>query len=277
MQNIYLPELAKIEKITEETPDIKTFDISFADAGAREKFTYLPGQFIMMSVFGFGEAPFGLASTPDRKGYFQCSIKKMGKVTSEIHRLDAGNIVGIRGPYGNGFPVKEIEGQRLLFIAGGIGLAPLRSLIYYCFERRKKFPDITILYGARTVKDLVYKPELKKWQEDKSIKTVLTVDPGGEDKNWTGKIGLVPKILAEMNPFAENTAVVLCGPPIMIKFTFIELLRMGFREKQVITTLERTMQCGVGKCGHCSIDKYYVCKDGPVFNYEQIKTFLEEI
>lgn len=276
-QNIYLPELAKIIKITDETPDIKTFDITFVDKNTNENFTYLPGQFVMLSVFGFGEAPFGIASSFNWKGYFQCSIKKMGKLTREIHKLEPENIVGIRGPYGNGFSMKEMENKNLLFIAGGIGLAPLRSLIYPCLEDRKKFSDITILYGARTVKDLVYKEELKKWQEDKTIKTVLTVDPGGEDKNWTGKVGLVPKILAEIKPSPLNCVVVLCGPPIMIKFTFIELLRMGFKERQIITTLERTMQCGVGKCGHCSIDKYYVCKDGPVFNYEQIKSFIEEI
>lgn len=277
MQNPYIPNSAKIEKITEETPDIKTLKIVFQEEKLRQDFSYRPGQFVEFSVYGIGEAPFCLASSPTLKKYIECSIKKLGKVTQAVHELEEGDIIGIRGPYGNGFPVEEMYGKNLIFVGGGIGLAPLRSLIWYCLDNRKNFCDMVIIYGARSVTDLVYKEELKKWEQMSGVKTVLTVDPGGEAKDWKGKIGLVPKILEEIAPSPKNSIVITCGPPIMIKFTLLSLEKMKFTPEQIITTLERQMQCGIGKCGHCMIGHLYVCKDGPVFTYAQIKEFTEEI
>ncbi len=277
MQNPYIPNSAKIEKITEETPDIKTFKIVFQDEKLCKDFSYRPGQFIEFSIYGIGEAPFCLSSSPTREGHIECSIKKMGKVTQAIHELEEGDIVGIRGPYGNGFPVEDMWSKNLIFVAGGIGVAPLRSLIWYCLDNRTDFQDITIIYGARSVIDLVYKEELKKWGQILRVKTVLTVDPGGESKDWKEKIGLVPKILEEVNPSPKDSIVVTCGPPIMIKFTLLSLEKMKFTPEQIITTLERQMQCGIGKCGHCMIGHLYVCKDGPVFTYAQIKEFTEKL
>jgi NAD(P)H-flavin reductase len=276
MQNPYIPNSAKIEKITEETSDIKTFKIVFQDEKLRQEFSYRPGQFVEFSVYGIGEAPFCLASSPTRKEYIECSIKKLGKVTQAIHELEEGNVVGIRGPYGNGFPVVEMQGKNLIFVGGGIGIAPLRSLIWYCLDNRKDFRDIIIIYGARSVADLVYKEELRKWEQKHRVKTILTVDPGGETKDWKRKIGFVPKILEEVNPSPENSFVITCGPPIMIKFTLLSLIEMKFTPEQIITTLERQMRCGIGKCGHCMIGHLYVCKDGPVFSCAELEKLPAE-
>lgn len=276
MKDIYLPELAIVKEIQSETVDVKTFKLVFQDAGLQKSFTYKSGQFIEFSVLGKGEAPFCLASSPTRKGYIECSIKRMGKVTQAIHELEEGETVGIRGPYGNGFPLEMMYNKNLIFVGGGIGLAPLRSLIWNVLDRRESFGDITIIYGARTVADLVYKKELKMWQKTAGVKTVLTVDPGGENKDWQDKIGFVPTVLEQENPSPENAVVITCGPPIMIKFVLIALGKMNFTPEQIITTLEMKMKCGLGKCGRCNIGSIYVCKDGPVFSYKQIREFPDE-
>lgn len=273
--NPYIPNPAKILKITEETEDIKTFDIGFIDDKLKESFSYIPGQFVMFSVLGVGEAPFCISSSPTVKDYFQCSIKKTGKVTQEIHKLEVGDIIGIRGPYGNGFPVDGLKGKNLLFVAGGIGLAPLRSLINYCLGNRNDFKKITIFNGARTSKDLVYKNEYKTWEKSPDTKLYLTIDC--QEDNWQCMVGVVPKILVEINPSCENASAIVCGPPIMIKYTIPVLIKLGFCEDALITTMERQMQCGLGICGHCMIGGVYVCKDGPVFSYAQIKKFIEQI
>ncbi|NOX96716.1 MAG: heterodisulfide reductase subunit F [Nitrospirae bacterium] len=276
-ENIYLPHLAAIKEIREETQDIKTFKLVFQDEELRKSFTYKPGQFIEFSIFGVGESPFCLASSPTREGYIECSIKKMGKVTQAIHDLEEGDIVGIRGPYGNGFPVEEMKGKNLIFVGGGIGLAPLRSLIWNVIDRRDDFKDVIIVYGSRSIADLVYKDELKQWQNTPGVKLTLTVDPGGEAEDWKGEIGFVPTILEKVNPSPGNSLVITCGPPIMIKFVLVTLNKMNFSSQQIITTLERKMTCGLGKCGRCNIGSVYVCKDGPVFTYAQIEQFQEEI
>ncbi|PIV55620.1 heterodisulfide reductase subunit F [Candidatus Desantisbacteria bacterium CG_4_10_14_0_8_um_filter_48_22] len=274
-ENIYLPNLCKIEKITDETPDVKTFKLAFLDESVRNNFTYKPGQFVELSVLGEGEAPFCLASSPTRRGFIECSIKKMGKATQAIHDLlEEGDVVGIRGPYGNGFSVEEMKGNDLLFIAGGIGLAPLRSLLNTTLDNRTDFGKITIVNGARTPKDLVYKYEYETWQKAKNTSLHLTVDCA--DESWSCMVGVVPKALKEIKPCCDNAVAIICGPPIMIKFTLPVLIEMGFRPEDIVTTLERKMQCGFGKCGHCMVGGIYVCKDGPVFNYAQIEKFKEE-
>ncbi len=268
--NLYRPELMTIEDIREETPDIRTYRLAFRDPEVRRGFSFLPGQFGVFSVFGQGEAPFGLANAPSEEGIVECSIKRVGKVTTAFEGLDVGDTVGFRGPYGRAFPVEEMKGKNLLFIGGGIGMAPLRSLLWHCLNDRAAFGDISLLYGARSVADLVYKAELEEWRARGDMSVLLTVDPGGEDAAWTGKIGFVPTVLEEVAPSAANAVAITCGPPIMIRFVLATLTRLGFEPEQIITTLESKMKCGLGKCGRCNIGGSYVCKHGPVYSYREL-------
>jgi sulfhydrogenase subunit gamma (sulfur reductase) len=276
MDSLYLPHCVTISEIIEETPDVKTFRLAFADDNVKEQFDFRAGQFGLYSVFGQGEAPFCISNSPTRKEHIECSIKRVGRVTNAFHELNVGDTVGFRGPYGNSFPLEEMRGKNLIFAGGGIGLAPLRSLIWNCIDTRKNFRDITIVYGARSTADLVYKRELSEWVKMKRLNTVLTVDPGGEDETWEGEIGFVPTVLEQVGPSPKNAVVITCGPPIMIKFVLVSLQRMGFTPDQVITTLEMKMKCGLGKCGRCNIGSAYVCKHGPVFSYEQLKELPAE-
>jgi len=275
MDNIYLPLKAEIKDIKEETADTKTFTLSFKDKKVQEEFNYKPGQFIELSIFGAGEAPFGMATSPTRKGYFIITVRAVGKLTRALHNLKVGDEVGIRGPFGKGFPYEEVKGKDILFVGGGIGLPPLRSLIHYMFDNRQDYGNITILYGARTPKDLVYKYELEEWEKREDIKFLVTVDVG--DETWKKDIGVVPILFKKVQFDVPNTVAFVCGPPIMIKFVIQDLLKMGFKEENIISTLERYMKCGVGKCGHCAIGHKYVCIDGPVFNYKQIKNLPERV
>lgn len=270
MENIYKPYLTHIEDIKWETSDTKTFKLVFDDPMVAEEFSFKAGQFGEYSVFGEGESTFCIASSPTRKGYIECSFKVVGKVTNALKKLDVGDKVGFRGPYGNSFPIEEMFGRNLIFIGGGIGLAPLRSLIWNCLDLREKFNDITILVGARSVADLVYKEELKEWEARTDIKFIQTVDPGGETQDWKGEVGFVPAILDKIAPSKENAVAITCGPPVMIKFVLQSLEKAGFAPEQVITTLENRMKCGLGKCGRCNVGKTYVCIDGPVFSAAQL-------
>ena len=275
-KNIYLPHLATIESITDETPDIRTFRLVFQDEGVRENFTFRAGQFAEYSAFGAGEATFCIASAPTRKGYIECCFRAVGRVTEELRRLEVGDTMGVRGPYGNSFPIENFEGKNLVFIAGGIALPPLRTVIWNCLDLRERFGDITIVYGARTEADLVYKRELKEWEERKDVRLVKTVDPGGNGPSWDGRVGFVPTVLEEAAPVAANTIALVCGPPIMIKFTLPVLEKLGFTDDQIYTTLENRMKCGLGKCGRCNVGNVYVCKDGPVFTAAQVKAMPQE-
>ena len=275
MQNIYKPRLMTVEAVTQETSDVKTFRLAF-DNGGGEGFSFEAGQFGLFSVFGHGEAPFGIASSPTRGPTIECSIKRVGKVTRAFHDLNPSDTIGVRGPYGRGFPIEEMRGKNLLFVGGGIGLAPLRSLLWNCIDRRDEFRGIALVYGARSVDDLVYKRELDEWAEMADVDTVLAVDPGGEDESWTGEVGFVPTVLEKLEPSPENTTVITCGPPIMIKFVLLSLAQMGFKPEQIITTLEMKMKCGLGKCGRCNIGPAYVCKHGPVFSYAELQALPEE-
>jgi len=275
-ENIYKPYLMEIEQVIEETPDVRTFRLKFRNAEEAEKFSFKAGQFGEYSVFGEGESTFCVASSPTRKGYIECTFRKAGRVTNALANLEIGDTVGFRGPYGNTFPIEEWEGRNLLYIAGGIALPPMRCVIWNTIDLREKYKDITIVYGARTVNDLVYKHELKEWEERPDIKLITTVDPGGQTPDWKGEIGFVPMVLEKLAPSSENTVAVLCGPPVMIKFTMPVLKKLGFEDKNIYTTLENRMKCGFGKCGRCNVGKVFVCKDGPVFSYEQILTLPEE-
>ncbi len=275
-ENIYKPYLMEIDNIIEETPDVRTFRLKFKNLEEAENFSFKAGQFGEYSVFGEGESTFCVASSPTRKGYIECTFRKAGRVTNALANLEIGDTVGFRGPYGNTFPIEEWEGKNLLYIAGGIALPPMRCVIWNTIDLREKYKDITILYGARTVNDLVYKHELDEWKNRPDIKLITTVDPGGQTPDWKGEIGFVPTVLEKVSPSSDNTIAILCGPPVMIKFTMPVLKKLGFQDKDIFTTLENRMKCGFGKCGRCNVGKVFVCKDGPVFSYEQILELPEE-
>jgi NAD(P)H-flavin reductase len=275
-KNIYLPYLLKIEKITREAPGVKTFRLKFVNEEEGNNFNFKAGQFGEYSILGKGESTFCIASSPTRKGYIECTFRQAGKVTSALSSCEEGNEIGFRGPYGNTFPLDEWKGKNLLFIAGGIALPPMRCVIWNALDLRENFGNITILYGAKTVDDLVYKHELKEWEERPDVNLITTVDPGGETPDWKGQIGFVPSVLEKAAPSSENTVAIVCGPPIMIKFTFPVLEKLGFTEENIYTTLENRMKCGFGKCGRCNVGEVYVCKDGPVFSYKQLKSLPAE-
>lgn len=271
-ENPYLPWLATIESIKEEATSerpIKTFRLVIQDEEVRKNFSYVPGQCIMVSLLGTGECFFAISSSPTQKDYLEVSILKLGKVTSALHDCEIGDILGIRGPYGNNFDVKGWEGKNILFIGGGIGQAPLRSLINYTVDNRDKYKNLDVIYGARTTKDLCYREELEELRARDDVNVHLSIDV--EEEGWEEFVGFVPDNLLRLNPSPENTIAITCGPPIMIKFVLQNLEKLGFTEDQVYTTLEMRMKCGIGICGRCNIGNLYVCKDGPVFSYKQLK------
>ncbi|MCG2758149.1 MAG: FAD/NAD(P)-binding protein [Desulfobacteraceae bacterium] len=267
--NIYLPHTAFIKRIEEETGDIKTFTLCFKEEELRNKFTFRPGQFVLVSVFNCGEAPFSISSSPEVAGELQLSIKKAGLLTGEIHRCKEGDEICMRGPYGNGFPLDSLYGRNILFVGGGIGLAPLRSLIQYVFAKRSDFGRITVLYGARTPEDIVFKEDLKNWGKENNADVLVTVDRG--DTEWKGNTGPVTNLWEKIEISPLNTKTIICGPPVMIPYVVFDLLKMGFAEEDIISTLERNMKCGVGKCSHCTLGSKFTCIDGPVFTYNEMK------
>ena len=274
--NLYMPYLMRIEKIIFEAPGVKTFMLKFINEDDQNKFNFSAGQFGEYSVYGVGESTFCIASSPTRKGYIECTFRQTGKVTNALSNCEEGSIIGFRGPYGNTFPVDKWKGKSLLFIAGGIALPPMRCVIWNALDLRENFGDVTIIYGARSVKDLVYKHELEDWKRRKDVKLITTVDPGGESPDWKGEIGFVPTIVEKIAPSSTDTIAIVCGPPVMIKYTFPVLARLGFSDENIYTTLENRMKCGFGKCGRCNVGKYYVCKDGPVFTLTQLKELPDE-
>jgi len=276
MDNIYRPYLMNISDMIEEAPGVKTFRLNFSNEDEGKKFQFQAGQFALYSVFGYGECTFCIASSPTRREYIECTFRQAGRVTNALRELNIGDTLGFRGPYGNVFPIEEWEGKNLVFIAGGIALPPLRCVIWNCLDLRDKFKDVTIIYGAKTVTDLVYKHELKEWDARDDVNLVTTVDPGGETPDWTGKVGFVPTVVEQAEPSSSNTIAIVCGPPIMIKFTLPVLEKLGFKQDKVYTTLENRMKCGLGKCGRCNIGCTYVCKEGPVFTAEEISKMPDE-
>jgi sulfhydrogenase subunit gamma (sulfur reductase) len=268
--NLYQPHLATVEAIEDETPDTRTLRLRFKDAALADSFDFKAGQFGEYSVFGAGECTFCIASSPTRRGYIECSFKTVGKVTSALRDVDLGTTVGFRGPYGNSFPVDAWAGRHVVFIAGGIGLAPVRSVIWNVLDLRERFGDVTIIHGARSVGDLVYKRELAEWPKRPRVRVVTTVDPGGETPEWRGEVGFVPTVVKKVAPSSRDAVAVVCGPPIMIKYTLPVLEELGFAADAIFTTLENRMKCGVGKCGRCNIGPVYVCKDGPVFTAAEL-------
>ena len=268
-----IPVVCEIVAVRQDTPDVKTFRVLTLDG--KKPFIHKPGQCAMLSMPGVGEALFSITSSPTNKDYVEFSIKKCGCVTEWLHAAEVGQQITVRGPYGNGFPVEtEFKGQDMLFIAGGIGLAPVRSVINYVRDNRANYGKVDIVYGSRSKDDLVFFEEIiNEWKNDPTVNVHLTIDR--EQEGWDGHVGFVPSYVKELG-FEPNKPAVLCGPPIMIKFTLQGLSELGFDNKQVYTTLELRMKCGIGKCGRCNVGSKYVCKDGPVFRMDQLDELPDE-
>ena len=268
-----IPQVGVITDIHEETPDVKTFCVTAPDGG--KLFEHMPGQCAMVCAPGVSEGMFSITSSPTNTEYQEFSIKKCGELTSYLHSLQVGDEITVRGPYGNHFPVEDkLKGKNLLFIAGGIGLAPLRSVINYVLDNRDDYGTVDILYGSRSADDLVKLKEIQEvWMNAKDVNVYLTIDR--EQEGWDGHVGFVPTYLKEIG-FDTNKVALVCGPPIMIKFVLQGLEELGFTRTQVYTTLELRMKCGIGKCGRCNIGSKYVCKDGPVFRMDEIDQLPDE-
>jgi len=275
MKNPYTPYPVRIEDIQIATEDksLKTFTFVFENKEDEEKFAYKAGQFAELSIPGAGEIPIGIASSPVEKGFVKFTVFKTGVVTRTIHTMQPGDVMGIRGPLGNGFPWEKLEGKNIVIIGGGFAFTTLRSSIVYMLDsaNRSRFGKIDVVYGARSPGMLLYREELFDWEQRDDINMNITVD-GTEDPDWKYNVGFVPAVVEEKVPEATNdTAAIVCGPPIMIKFTQPALKKLGYQDDQIIMSLENRMKCGIGMCGRCNIGKELVCKDGPVFTLEELK------
>jgi sulfhydrogenase subunit gamma (sulfur reductase) len=278
MENPYVPFPMRIQEIIVETEDgnIRTLILSFMDEEAEGRFVYTPGQFAEISVFGQGEAPFGMASTPTRPGRLEFSVSKIGVVTSALHRMEKGEVVGVRGPLGNGFPLEAFQGKNLVLVGGGFGFSTLRSLTHFVLHdaNRKAFGDLTVIYGARKPGLLLYKRDLEAWRERGDLRLHLTVDRG--EDGWQGHVGFVPDVIRSVAPNPQNACAVICGPPAMIKFTLPVLKDLGFLDENILLSLEMRMKCGIGKCGRCNVGSKYICSDGPVFAQSELMRLTGE-
>jgi NAD(P)H-flavin reductase len=276
--NPYIPHLARITKISTEVESIeravKTFRVEFLDEKIKKEWTQKPGQCAMVNVFGYGESFISICSPPTRKGSLEFSILRVGKVTTAIHQLEEGAVIGVRGPYGNGFPLEDWKSKNLIFIGGGIGQAPLRSVYLSALDRRNEFGKVILISGARTSKDLVFGNELLELMKQDDVDVHLSID--APEPDWKYFVGFVPDNVKKVAPSPENSIAVTCGPPIMIKFAMQNLSQLGFSDDQIYTTLENRMKCGIGKCGRCNIGSVFVCQDGPVFNKKQINQMVAD-
>lgn len=272
MENPYVPFPMSIEAVTVETEDenIKTFELAFMSKEEGERFAYTPGQFAEISVFGKGEAPFGMASTPTRPGRLEFSVSRIGVVTGALHQMEKGDVVGVRGPLGNGYPLERFKGKDLVLIGGGFGFSTLRSLTNFILEdsNRKDYGDLTVIYGARDPGLLLYKKDLEGWREREDLRLHLTVDKG--ENGWQGHVGFVPDVTRAVAPSPEHAYAVVCGPPAMIRFTLPVLKELGFGDDRILLSLEMRMKCGIGKCGRCNVGSKYICSDGPVFSHHEL-------
>ncbi|HID97879.1 MAG TPA: heterodisulfide reductase subunit F [Thermodesulfobacteriaceae bacterium] len=272
MVNSYTPFPARIDDILVETEDgnLKTFRIVLENQKDISKWNHVPGQFAMLSLAGRGEIPIGIASSPTEKGRILFTVNRAGVVTKALHQMETGSRIGVRGPLGNGFPVdSDLKGKNIVIIAGGFAFTTLRATLVYMLANRDNYGKITVIYGARTPGMLLYRDELKEWAGRNDLEVHVTID--SEAPGWDGLVGFVPTIAGEVAPSPENAAALICGPPIMIKFTMPPLEKIGWTDDQVYLSLENRMKCGLGVCGHCNVGPVYVCKDGPVFTREQVQ------
>jgi NAD(P)H-flavin reductase len=276
----YIPALVKIQQIISENDvnDLKTFKLEFQNPDDQDKFfqAFVPGQFAELFEFGIGESPIGIASSPTEKDYLLFSIKKAGKVTTQLHDSKIGKTIGIRGPFGNGFPLNEMEGKNLLIVGGGFAFTTLRSLIVYILhpQNRSKFGHITVIYGCRNPGEFLYKTTLEEWAKREDLDLILTIDR--EVEGWKKKVGFVPAIVKEVAPSSKEALAIVCGPPIMLKYTLPVIRELGFTDEEILLSLEMRMKCGIGKCGRCNVGHKFVCIDGPVFSQAMLNTLLRD-
>ena len=267
----------KVQRIETEDPDrtLRTYDLTFVDESEKEAFKYLPGQFCEISILGKGESPFGIASSPTEPDYLRFTVNRTGSVTNDIHYLRNGDIIGMRGPLGNWYPVDDMKGMNVLIVGGGFAFTTLRSLLIYLLDSRDDYKDITVIYGARNPDLFIYKDEIATWKKRDDIQFHLTIDKPVD--GWDEKTGFVPTVTQEVAPSPDNTMAIVCGPPVMIKYTLPVLTELGFPDERIYTSLERRMKCGIGKCGRCNIGSKYICIDGPVFSMAELKNIPETV
>lgn len=276
MKNPYIPYPVRIEETLIETEDrnLKSFKLQFLSEEDRKAFDYKPGQFAQLSIPGKGEIPIGIASSPTEGKHLIFTVNKTGFVTNALHNLSEGSIMGVRGPLGNSYPLEEIKGKDIVIIGGGYAFTTLRSTVVYLLHHRKDYGKITLIYGARTPGMLLYKETLAEWSKRDDISYNVTVDR--EAPGWTGIVGFVPAVTEKVAPSSTNAVAIICGPPVMIKFTLPVMTKLGFTQEQTVTSLENRMKCGIGICGRCNVGPEYVCKDGPVFTLAQLKDMPQE-
>ncbi|MBA7700136.1 Anaerobic sulfite reductase subunit B [subsurface metagenome] len=278
LPNPYIPYLTKIKSIVTENKvnDIKTIELEFINEEDYKEFNYIPGQFAEISIIGKGECPIGIASSPTEEGIIKFTIKKMGTVTSSFHNCEVGDTIGVRGPCGNGWPIENMKGKNIVVIGGGFAFSTLRSLVLYASNEkyRKDYGDIIIIYGNRDSGEVLYSEILEEWEKRDDIKVTLTIDR--KEEGWTRKVGFVAAIVKEVAPSPDNAVAIICGPPIMIRTAVAELENLGWKDEQILNSLEMRMKCGIGKCGRCNIGNKFVCVDGPVFSLAELKNMPDE-
>ena len=275
--NGFLPHLMRIAELRQETPDVRTLCLEFADRSVASGFEWRAGQFALFSSFGAGECVFTIANPPTRGGRIECTFKRLGQVTTSLERLSAGELVGFRGPYGNSFDVEGWRGRNLVFVGGGIGMAAVAAPLRYVLDRREEYGEVVLLNGARTVPDVVYKDEMQEWEAIDGVRVVRAVDPGGEEPGWKGEVGLIPAVFERLGLKPDGRTVVVCGPPVMLHFMLLTLDKLGYSREQVVTTLENRMTCGVGHCGRCNVGRFVVCRDGPVVTAARLNDLPEDL
>ncbi len=292
-ENAYMPRSAKVQWMRDETPDVRTLGLVLEDPASATRFQWRAGQFALFSVFGAGECVFTLANSPTRRTTtgsdgngqaqvtdeaptIECTFRAVGKITNALRQLDAGQVAGIRGPYGNAFDVEAWKGHHVAIVGGGIGMAAVRSPLQYVLDHRADYGEVHVLNGARSVGDVVYASEMSEWAQ-RGAEVVCTVDPGGETPDWGGRVGMIPAVFEELALAPEKRIVVACGPPVMLRYLFASLKKLGFPPCDVVTTLENRMKCGVGHCGRCNVGRTYLCTSGPVFTWAQLQSMPEDL
>lgn len=270
-KNAYQYNMARVVRVTPQTPDTNLYTFEYINKEQRKQFNFIPGQFMLLSLFGHGEAPFGICSSPNQTDSFDLCIRSVGSLTNALQKLPQDSIVGLRGPFGHGWPMEKLKGKNVVIIGGGIGLVPLRPAILDILENRDDYGTLQIMYGARCPEELLFKDELYIWDNRRDVEYVATVDRDDEHC-WAGNIGVVTILFDRITISPKDTYALVCGPPIMYKFVMRELEKIGLPDDRVYLSLERRMKCGVGHCSHCLVGSKFVCQDGPVFSYKEAKT-----
>ena len=273
--NPYRPHPARITSIIQLTPMEKLFELRLIDDAAREAFDFQAGQFVELSIFGVGEAPISISSAPSKQGFIELCVRNAGDVTGAMHGKKCGDIVGLRGPFGRGFPFAEMKGHDILLVAGGLGIAPLKSLINHIHDDRHDFGRVTILYGSRTPSEILFRQQFEMWRHRDDFDLILSVD--APDDTWDGEVGLVTKLFDQIDVDPKGTYGAICGPPVMYRYVIAEMRKKEMDVDHIYVSFERRMKCGIGKCGHCGVGHQYACIDGPVFNYWEAMNLQEAI